>query len=71
MQKLQIVMNILIDGKILESHYRDHPLQGEWKNFRECHVEGDWLLIYQMSKNDEGNEVITFCASDNHSNLFE
>lgn len=71
MQKLQTVMNMLIDGKILESQYRDHPLQGEWKKFRECHIEGDWLLIYQLNKDQKGNEIIMFCASDNHSNLFE
>jgi Bacterial toxin of type II toxin-antitoxin system, YafQ len=25
--------------------HRDHPLAGQWKGFRECHIEPDWLLI--------------------------
>ncbi|MFA6305406.1 MAG: type II toxin-antitoxin system YafQ family toxin [Candidatus Gracilibacteria bacterium] len=71
MQKLQEIMEKLIDGEILEPKYKDHPLQGKWKNFRDCHVENDWILIYKLDKNENNKELITFCATDNHSNLFE
>ena len=27
--------------------YRDHPLAGEWKDFRDCHVRPDLVLIYR------------------------
>lgn len=59
-------MGKLIDGEILSPIYKDHSLQGQWKDFRDCHIEGDWVLIYKLSK-----DVITFCATDNHANLFE
>lgn len=70
-QKLRNIMEQLIDGKILDATHRDHLLQGEWKDFRDCHIEGDWMLIYKLDKNKQGNEIITFCATDNHANLFE
>lgn len=63
-------MSKLIDEEVLSPIHKDHPLQGEWENFRDCHVEGDWVLIYKLEK-DEHRETITFCATDNHSNLFE
>lgn len=71
MNKLHTVMAKLIDGKSLDSTYNDHQLQGQWKNFRDCHVEGDWILIYTLSKNEKWQEIITFCATGNHSNLFQ
>ena len=65
MQKLKDLMTILID----EKKYKDHKLEGKWKGYRECHVEGDWLLIYKIEKLNN-KKCITFVASDNHSNLF-
>jgi mRNA interferase YafQ len=64
-------MEMLIDGEVLEPIYKDHSLQGEWKDFRDCHIEGDWVLIYRLHKGQGGEEIITFCATDNHSNLFK
>lgn len=61
----------LIDGEILNATHRDHQLQGEWRNIRDCHIEGDWILLYEIERNKDGGEVITFHATDNHSNLFE
>ena len=46
--------------------YRDHPLLGNWNGFRECHIEGDWLLIYQIN----GNEVF-FARTGTHADLFD
>lgn len=71
MKKLHVVMEQLIDGEALDLRHKDHPLQGEWKDFRDCHIEGDWVLIYRLDLDSKGNEVITFHATDNHSNLFE
>lgn len=71
MKKLHEVMHMLVDGEKLQEKYKDHALQGSWSDFRDCHIEGDWILIYRLDKDEEGNEAITFCATDNHSNLFE
>jgi mRNA interferase YafQ len=47
MVKLREVIQLPIEGNPLPPHYKDHPLTGDWKHFRDCHIEPDWLLIYQ------------------------
>ena len=46
--KLVDVLDLLSTGKPLESKYRDHQLSGNMSDFRECHIEPDWLLIYRI-----------------------
>ena len=48
LNKLFDVVNILAEGGILEAKYRDHDLSGKYKGTRECHIEPDWLLVYQI-----------------------
>ncbi len=69
-RKLDAVMGMLIDGERLPPKYRDHPLQGEWRHLRDCHIEGDWLLLYELATDPEGGETVTFHATDTHENLF-
>lgn len=38
------------DSELLRTRFRDHALKGEWEGFRELHIEGDWLLIYRISR---------------------
>jgi mRNA interferase YafQ len=64
---LFFVMRQLIDEKILEAKYCDHPLRGEWKGCRDCHVQNDWVLIYKVDKKEK---TITFVRLDSHSELF-
>lgn len=33
----------------LPSRYKDHKLKGNWQDFRECHIEPDWLLVYTIN----------------------
>ena len=47
--KLEIVLDILLSGEDLPIKYKDHQLRGEFQDFRECHIEPDWLLIYRKS----------------------
>lgn len=68
--KLDAVMEILIDGQLLPPQYKDHSLCGEWLNKRDCHIEGDWLLVYELGFNKDGNETVIFHATDTHENLF-
>lgn len=44
--KLKIIVRRLAEGQPLDLRHRDHPLQGNWKHCRDCHVEPDWILIY-------------------------
>lgn len=64
--KLKDVLTALINEEPLAERYRDHPLKGNFKNRRECHVEPDWLLIYKPN----GDEII-FERTGTHSDLFE
>lgn len=47
--KLEYVIETLLSNKKLELKFKDHPLSGKWKNHRDCHIEPDWLLIYQLT----------------------
>jgi mRNA interferase YafQ len=48
--KLIEVIKDLANNKILAPKYKDHQLQGYLKEFRECHIENDWLLMYKKEK---------------------
>ena len=47
-EKLKYVVNKLANGMKLEEKYNDHSLKDtkHFKNYRECHIEPDWLLIF-------------------------
>ena len=48
LDKLFNVIEILEKGEKLEKKYKDHSLSGEYKGTRECHIEPDWLLVYEI-----------------------
>lgn len=52
--KLREAVDALIvqDRQLLSTKYRDHQLVGNWKGFREIHLEGDWLVIYRIEKQE-------------------
>lgn len=52
MAKLREVILLLIGGSPLPSRCQDHPLSADWKHFRDCHIEPDWLLIYRIDRDD-------------------
>ncbi len=47
-ERLDQIINTLAAGKKLSAAYRDHALTGEYEGMRECHVQFDILLIYQI-----------------------
>lgn len=65
---LDNVVDLLRQGKQLESKYHDHELSGNYKGFRECHIKPDWLLIYLIE-----NDILTFTLVDTgtHADLFK
>ena len=71
MQELEDVMCLLIENRApLPPEYLDHPLKGDWRDFRDCHVRGDWLLIYRINETPQGEEVI-FVRTGTHTELFD
>lgn len=66
MARLKLVMLALIaNDEALGPEWQDHALKGEWSNYRECHVGGDFLLIYQAD-----SDSITFIRAGTHAELF-
>ena len=45
--KLRTIIESLCQHRPLEPKHRDHALTGDWKGWRDCHVEPDWVLIYR------------------------
>lgn len=51
----------------LDKKHLDHPLTGEWRGFRELHIEPDWLLIYEITSD---KKTVIFTRTGTHSDLF-
>ncbi len=67
MNKIKNVIEKLANGETLEAKYRDHLLTGDYGGFRECHIQPDWLLVYQI---DNGQLVLFLARTGTHSDLF-
>lgn len=65
--RLRDIVNLLASEKALDEKYRDHALTGNYRGFRECHIEPDWLLIYRVT--DQELELFLF-RTGTHSDLF-
>ena len=66
MVRLKAAMILLISNDApLGAEWLDHALKGEWSDHRECHIGGDFLLIYQVHGN-----AINFVRSGTRSELF-
>lgn len=64
---LQSVIEDLLSEKELDAKYHDHPLEGNYLGFRECHILPDWLLIYSI---DHNQLILTASRTGSHSDLF-
>lgn len=67
MNEVRKVMVMLFLGEQLPAEYVDHALNGNWSGFRECHIGGDFLMIYENTRPD----LITFVDLGTHSELFK
>jgi mRNA interferase YafQ len=59
------MLGLLIAGKELPPSSKDHPLKGDWKSYRDVHIEPDWLLIYRII----GDEL-HLVRTGSHADLF-
>ena len=67
-EKLFDIIEKLANDEILEEKYRDHLLSGNFKGTRECHIEPDFLLIYEKF---EDILVLSLVRIGSHSDLFK
>ncbi len=65
-EKLMRIVDKLLAGEPIDQQNRLHRLSGEWSPCRECHIEPDWLLIW-----DEAEDSVTLIRTGTHSDLFE
>ena len=63
--KLWTVVEQLLSKQSLESRYRQHRLSGDWSDSWECHVEADWLLIW-----NQDDDALTLVRTGTHTDLF-
>ncbi len=72
MHRLKTVMLLLIANDApLGPEWRDHALKGSWAGYRECHVGGDFLLIYRIDDADQPSGTVYFTRAGTHAQLFD
>jgi len=65
---LDLVVDKLLQGIPLDTKYKDHALKGNWKGFRECHIQPDWLLIYLI---EDDILTLTLVDTGTHADLLK
>ena len=66
MARLKLVLQRLVAGKQLPLGFNNHQLVGQYRGTRECHLEPDWLPIYEL-----GEDEIVLIRTGSHADLFE
>jgi mRNA interferase YafQ len=64
---LEETVSLLANGKALPEKYMDHALSGNWTAYQECHIQGDWLLLYRI---EADVLVLTLARTGTHADLF-
>ncbi|MYN19918.1 type II toxin-antitoxin system mRNA interferase toxin, RelE/StbE family [Rugamonas sp. FT107W] len=62
----QAMMLLIANDEPLGAEWREHALKGEWADCRECHIGGDFLLIYRV---DECS--VSFIRTGSHAELLD
>jgi mRNA interferase YafQ len=62
-----IVNNLQMDIPLPEKNC-DHELKGNFKGFRECHIQPNWLLVY-LKENEK--LTLTLIDTGTHSDIFD
>ena len=65
LDKLWKIVEQLLNNKPLEKRHRPHPLSGNYASAWECHIEPDWLVIW----NQEDDQLV-LSRTGIHSDLF-
>jgi len=65
MDKLKNVIEIIVKESVIPSKYKDHGLTGNWKDYRDIHIEPNWILIYTIYEN-----TVRFERLGSHADLF-
>ena len=66
MEKLKAVVTLLVTEEPLPEKYKDHPLQGNFKGVRDCHIAPDWILLYVIVEDE-----LRLIRTGSHADLFK
>ncbi len=66
LDKLWAVVSLIQDNRPLPSNAHPHKLGGVYEGLWECHIESDWLLIYNVT-----DEEVLLARTGTHADLFE
>ena len=66
LDKLRTLVKLLIEKQPLPEQYSDHPLIGNWRGFRDAHIEPDWLLIYRVV-----DDELRLARTESHADIFK
>lgn len=64
---IQAVISSIANGTALPVKYKPHKLTGEYKDCWECHIQPDWLLIWQINVS---TNTLILIRTGTHSDLF-
>ena len=67
MSKFKDAVSILMENGSLPIQYRPHKLSGKYKGKWECHIESDWLLVWDQNDTEL---TLLFIDTGTHSDLF-
>jgi len=65
-EEIKEVIRKLASGSLLQHKHRDHPLQGNLKAARECHIKDDWIMIYEVRGN-----ILSLVRTGSHTELYK
>ena len=69
-QLKSVILHLIANDGPLGPEWKDHPLKGDWASYRECHIGGDFLLIYQIDETMGKSGTVYFARAGTHSELF-
>ena len=67
-ERLKVVVDILKSGNKLPPEYDDHQLKGTYSHARECHIENNWVLVYEY---DDDVLILSLLRLGTHSQVFK
>ena len=65
MSKLRHAIELLAAPHVLSAKLKDHALSGDLSSFRECHIEPDWLVVYQAD-----SQTLYLVRTGTHADIF-
>lgn len=65
-----VMLELIANDAPLGPEWKDHPLKGGWAGYRECHIGGDFLLIYQIDEALGKGGTVFFARLGAHADLF-